>query len=175
MKISTPSASNLPLPEKLFEYLRIDDEENTLDNAEKDVIRFVKMSHHATIPTRATEKSAGLDLYACQNTTILPNNEAIMKTDLQVCMPPNTYGRIAPRSGLAMTNCIAILGGVIDADYTGNIAVILFNHGITPCIINKGDRIAQLICEKYISPRIIEDDHIEPTIRGASGFGSSGI
>ena len=165
MKVSTPRHNEVPYPHDLINYLECEN---------NDVITFVKLSAHATIPTRATVGSAGMDLYACQNTTILPGNEGIIKTDLQVQLPEFCYGRIAPRSGLAWTHCIDVLGGVIDPDFRGNLTVMLFNHGITPCVINRGDRIAQLICEKFLSPIIVEDNYLTPTARGKAGFGSSG-
>ena len=105
----------------------------------------------------------------------------------KVQLPPGTYGRIAPRSGLAAKHHIDVgagedfndffsfFSGVIDADFTGNMGVVLFNHGTETMLIDVGDRIAQLICERISYPRIQEVFDDSPTTgRGADGFGSSG-
>ena len=80
----------------------------------------------------------------------------MVKTDLRVKVPPGTYGRIAPRSGLALSNQIDVGAGVIDADYRGNVGIILFNHGNDDFKINAGDRIDQLICEKIVYADVVE-------------------
>ena len=97
-------------------------------------------------------------------------------THLQIRLPVGTYGRIAPRSGLAVNHYIDVGAGVIDRDFLGNVGVVLFNHGHLDYIVNAGDRIAQLICEKIAYPRIVERHTIIPisSERGACGFGSSG-
>jgi dUTP pyrophosphatase len=84
------------------------------------------------------------------------------------------YGRIAPRSGLAVKHGVQTGAGVIDPDYTGELKVILFNHGSEKFEIKKGDRIAQLILEKCETPLIDEVEEIKDTQRGTRGFGSSG-
>lgn len=89
-------------------------------------------------------------------------------------MPEGTYGRVAPRSGLAWKNFIDVGAGVIDQDYRGNVGVILFNHSDTPFEIKKGDRIAQLILERIVHPVVVEADTLSDTDRGAGGFGSTG-
>lgn len=97
-----------------------------------------------------------------------------MKTDIQVQLPPGTYGRIAPRSGLALKNFIDVGAGVIDADYRGNLQILIFNHSDKEFEIAPGDRIAQLICEKIECPELQELDTLDETVRGAEGFGSTG-
>ena len=77
-------------------------------------------------------------------------------TDIQIAVPEGTYGRVAPRSGLAHKHFIDVGAGVIDRDYRGNVGVILFNFGTSAFKVNKGDRIAQLICEKISYPTIQE-------------------
>jgi dUTP pyrophosphatase len=99
----------------------------------------------------------------------------LVKTDLQLSVPKGCYGRIAPRSGLALKNFIDVGAGVVDADYRGNVGVLIFNFGKDSFHIRKGDRIAQLICEKIESPDIVEVLHLNNTQRGQNGFGSSGI
>lgn len=99
----------------------------------------------------------------------------LVKTDLQVMIPDGCYGRVAPRSGLAVKNFIDVGAGVIDSDYRGNVGVVLFNFSEDDFIVKKGDRIAQLICEKIEYPELKEETDLESTERGAAGFGSTGI
>ncbi len=97
---------------------------------EEDVkLKFVKLSKNAFSPQRMTLGSAGFDLQSAYNYVVPARGKALIKTDIQIQLPRNTYGRIAPRSGLASIHHIDIGGGVIDEDYTGNITVIIFNHG----------------------------------------------
>jgi dUTP pyrophosphatase len=98
-----------------------------------------------------------------------------VKTDLQISVPKGCYGRIAPRSGLALNFFIDIGAGVIDADFRGNVAVLIFNFGDNAFHIQRGDRIAQLICEKIESPEIVEVFDLDCSQRGDKGFGSSGV
>lgn len=89
-------------------------------------------------------------------------------------MPAGCYGRVAPRSGLAAKHGIDVGAGVIDEDYRGNIGVVLFNHGKEAFEIKRGDRIAQLICERIVYPVLEEVEKLTETVRGAGGFGSTG-
>ncbi|AZB49189.1 trimeric dUTPase [Phascolarctid gammaherpesvirus 1] len=144
------------------------------DTTSKILVR--RLSEHATLPSRATPLSAGLDLYSAYDYIILPQQNCLVRTDLQITIPRNTYGRIAPRSGLAHLKSICIGGGVIDEDYTGPICIIVFNLGQEPFVIKPGDRVAQLICEKIEYPAVVETS-LAPAVtrRGDKGFGSSGI
>ena len=99
---------------------------------------------------------------------------ARVETDIRVLLPEGTYGRIAPRSGLAVRHSIDVLAGVVDRDYTGNIVVVLINLGLWPYHVRRGDRIAQLICEKIVVPEVMEVSALPSTARGARGFGSTG-
>jgi len=92
-----------------------------------------------------------------------------------VQIPEGCYGRIAPRSGLASKNFIDVGAGVIDCDYRGNVGVLLFNFSEEQFIVNKGDRIAQLICEKIEYPELEQVDELDITERNTAGFGSTGI
>jgi dUTP pyrophosphatase len=95
-------------------------------------------------------------------------------TGLSVAIPDGCYGRIAPRSGLALRHGIDTLAGVVDSDYRGEIVCILINLGDTPFEIAPGDRIAQLIIEKYDRLEPEWADHLDLTARNAGGFGSTG-
>ena len=91
-----------------------------------------------------------------------------------MALPTGCYGRIAPRSGLALKKFIDIGAGLIDADYRGEVGVILFNFSDQDFVVNMGDRIAQIIFEKIKTPQIKELDSLEGTDRGAGGYGSTG-
>lgn len=95
-------------------------------------------------------------------------------TDIQIEVPFGTYGRVAPRSGLAWKNFIDVGAGVIDQDYRGNVGVILYNHSENEFDVKKGDRIAQLICERIVYPSLVQADSLSDTARGAGGLGSTG-
>lgn len=98
-----------------------------------------------------------------------------MSTGLAFAIPVGNYGRIAPRSGLAAKHSIDVGAGVIDADYRGEVKVLLFNHSDIDFAINEGDRIAQMIIEKYTLTDLVEVQELDDTVRGAGGFGSTGI
>lgn len=95
-------------------------------------------------------------------------------TGISITVPIYCYARIAPRSGLTFKYGIQVGAGVIDSDYTGEIKVILFNHGENDFIIKTGDRIAQLIFEKIVTNELQEVEELVQTDRGSGGFGSTG-
>ncbi|XP_072881013.1 deoxyuridine 5'-triphosphate nucleotidohydrolase-like isoform X2 [Hemitrygon akajei] len=138
------------------------------------VLKFAKLSENAYRPTRGSARAAGYDLYSAYDYVILPQDKVIVKTDIQIALPPGFYGRVAPRSGLAAKHFIDVGAGVIDEDYRGNVGVVLFNLGKKSFEVKKGDRIAQLICERICYPELEELKSLDETERGAGGFGSSG-
>eukprot|EP00070_Physeter_catodon_P044256 XP_028351150.1 deoxyuridine 5'-triphosphate nucleotidohydrolase, mitochondrial isoform X2 [Physeter catodon] len=137
-------------------------------------LRFVRLSEHATAPTKGSERAAGYDLYSAYDYTVPPMEKALVKTDIQIALPSGCYGRVAPRSGLAAKHFIDVGAGVIDEDYRGNVGVVLFNFGKEKFEVKKGDRIAQLICERIFYPEIEEVQVLDDTERGSGGFGSTG-
>lgn len=137
-------------------------------------LRVKKLSVFAILPTKGTEHSVGYDLYSAYDVLIEPFSTALVKTDIAVVLPSGCYGRVAPRSGLASKYSIDVGAGVIDPDYRGPIGVVLFNLSDTPFKISRGDRIAQLICERAAFPELVEVSDIDQTERGAAGFGSTG-
>uniref|UniRef100_A0A3B5MM53 Deoxyuridine 5'-triphosphate nucleotidohydrolase n=1 Tax=Xiphophorus couchianus TaxID=32473 RepID=A0A3B5MM53_9TELE len=141
---------------------------------EKYVLRFSKLSDFATTPTRGSAKAAGYDLYSAYDYSIGPLDKAIVKTDIQIAVPHGCYGRVAPRSGLAAKHFIDVGAGVVDEDYRGNVGVVLFNFGKETFEVKKGDRVAQLVCEKICYPDLVEEETLDETVRGAGGFGSTG-
>ncbi|KAF2977762.1 hypothetical protein EK904_007730 [Melospiza melodia maxima] len=112
-----------------------------------------------------------LSAYDC---VIPPMEKAVVKTDIQIALPSGCYGRVAPRSGLAAKHFIDVGAGVIDEDYRGNVGVVLFNFGKETFEVKKGDRIAQLICERIYYPELEEVETLDDTERGEGGFGSTG-
>jgi len=139
----------------------------------KNGIRVKRLSSKAILPTKGSRLAAGHDIYAIGEFTIPAQGQVLVETGVAIGLLKGTYARIAPRSGLASNKGIAINGGVIDADYTGEIRVIMVNHGKADCRIQEGDRIAQLIIEKINTSDIMEVDELELTERVDSGFGST--
>lgn len=138
-------------------------------------MKFAKLTKNAYTPTKSSEKAAGFDLYSAYNLIVPAFGKARIKTDIQIALPNGSYGRIAPRSGLAWKNFIHVGGGVIDQDYRGNIEVILFNFSEQNFTVKKGDRIAQLIIERIFICNLEELSNLDQTERGSNGFGSSGL
>ncbi|XP_054163155.1 deoxyuridine 5'-triphosphate nucleotidohydrolase-like [Oppia nitens] len=138
-------------------------------------LRFARLSDNAFVPTRGSERAAGYDLYAAYDAVVPKRGKQMVKTDIQVAIPSGCYGRVAPRSGLAWKNSIDVGAGVVDEDYRGNVCVILFNFGDEDFVITKGDRIAQLICERIAATELIEETTLDTTARQEGGFGSTGV
>ena len=149
--------------------------ERNITNTDGTTLSFMKLSEDAKPPERASTNAAGLDLFSAKTILIPSRGRRMVPTDIAIQLPKGTYGRIAPRSGMAVRHFIGVGGGVIDYDFTGNVTVILFNHGDQMFKVEKGDRIAQLIIEKISQPVIVEVNSIQKTVRGANGFGSTGI
>eukprot|EP01040_Poterioochromonas_malhamensis_P024176 gene24176-29851_t len=113
-----------------------------------EMLRVKKLSEFAVLPSRGSKYAAGFDLSSAYDIVVPARGKAIVKTDLAIAIPPNTYARIAPRSGLAAKNFIDVGAGVVDYDYRGNVGVVLLNHAEQDFAISRGDRIAQLILER---------------------------
>lgn len=133
-----------------------------------------KLREDAQLPTRGSAAAAGLDLYSVEDVVIAPLSRALIKTGISVVVDHGTYFRIAPRSGLALKHGIDVMAGVVDSDYRGEIAVILFNTTNQEYHVARGDRIAQGIVEVIQLAQVIEVDDLDSTLRGANGFGSTG-
>lgn len=136
---------------------------------------FKKLHPDATVPTRSNPDDAGLDLAALQHTVIPRRSWVTVPTGLATAIPPNHYGRIAPRSGLAANHGLDVLGGVIDSGYRGELKVVLYNPQDNAVVILKEDRIAQLIVSPIVVayPELVEELP-EGDSRGEGGFGSTG-
>ena len=137
---------------------------------------FVKrLSKSATLPTRATAGAAGYDLSSSETCVVPARGKGVVATDLSIALPPGTYGRVAPRSGLAVKFGIDVGAGVIDQDFRGPVGVVLFNHTDKDFDVKQGDRIAQLILERIAIADVAEVDELDDTKRGSGGFGSTGV
>lgn len=141
----------------------------------KNVIKVFKMQDDVQMPTKGSQHSAGYDLHAHEEEKVIePGKRSLIDTGLKITVPEGCYGRIAPRSGLSYKNCIDVGAGVIDRDYVGEVKVLLINNGEKPFVVRKGDRIAQLICEKISYADIEQVQTLDDTSRGSGGFGSTG-
>jgi dUTP pyrophosphatase len=145
---------------------------------ENVVIKIINKSDHPT-PSYETDASAGMDLRAnIEKAVVLkPLERAIIKTGLFIALPPGFEAQVRPRSGLAAKFGISVLNapGTIDADYRGEIGVILVNLSNEIFTINNGDRIAQMIIARYAHTKWEEVNVLDETKRGKGGFGSTGI
>jgi dUTP pyrophosphatase len=141
-------------------------------------IQIINKSNHK-LPSYETIASAGMDLHAniLEPITLKPLERTIVKTGLFIALPVGTEAQVRPRSGLAAKKGITVLNapGTIDADYRGEIGVILVNVSNTNFVINNGERIAQLIIAKHQRAEWEEVKVLNKTKRGAGGFGSTGV
>ena len=130
------------------------------------------------LPTYATEQSAGMDLTAALEEAIelAPGERALIPTGISIALPAGFEAQIRPRSGLAVKSGVTVLNtpGTIDADYRGEIKVILINHGQESFIVERGMRIAQMVIAKHASVKWKVVKGLEDTERGEGGFGSTG-
>ena len=138
------------------------------------LVKIKKLNSEAQIPSRATLSDAGYDLYSNESGCIPPNSRSIVKTGISMAIPTGYYGRVAPRSGLAVKFGIDVLAGVIDSGYRGEIGVVLQNLSKDSFNFREGDRIAQLILEQCNSVEWVELDQLEDSQRSDGGFGSTG-
>ncbi len=141
-----------------------------------DKLYVQRLESNAKLPWRASAEAAGYDICSIEDVRIDPGTFARVRTGIAIRVPESTYGRIAPRSGLAAKHGIDVLAGVIDRDYTGEVMVILMNNAKVPFDICVGDRIAQLVLERICIPSdVIEVTEMTTSQRGNGGFGSTGI
>src|SRR5689334_20823186 len=139
-----------------------------------EVLRFKQLDDRATLPTRGSALSAGLDISSIEDLVIGPRERATARTGLAMAIPHGFYGRLAPRSGLAAKQGLDVLAGVIDSDYRGELRCVLYNTSDTAIVLPAGSKICQLIIEKIITPQAVWATDLDETARGAAGFGSTG-
>ena len=146
------------------------------------VVRILRLPHGADLPLPAYQsaEAAGLDLLAAVSADaplmLAPGARAQVPTGLAIALPPGHEAQVRPRSGLAARHGVTVLNapGTIDADYRGEVQVLLINHGAESVAIERGMRIAQLIVAPVTHARLVETAALDDTARGAGGFGSTG-
>lgn len=133
------------------------------------------------LPGYESEQAAGIDIPAAvpadQATTIAPGERALIPSGFAIALPDGFEGQIRPRSGLALRHGITVLNtpGTIDADYRGEVKILLINHGTEPFVVERGQRIAQLVIAPIARPSLVPVQSLSETVRGSGGFGSTGI
>ncbi len=141
-------------------------------------LRFRRLPHGEglPLPAYATEHAAGLDIVAAETLTLAPGERAAVASGFAIACPVGYEVQVRPRSGLALTYGITCLNspGTIDADYRGEVKVILINHGNAPFAVQRGERIAQLVPAAVQRADVAEVDSLDGTARGHGGFGSTG-
>lgn len=141
-------------------------------------IAIINKSHH-DVPRYATPLSAGVDLRANLDApvTLQPMQRALIHTGLYISLPPGVEAQVRPRSGLALKHGVTVLNspGTIDADYRGEVCVILANLSTEPFVVNDGERIAQMVIARHEQAEWELTDVLDETERGAGGFGHTGV
>jgi dUTP pyrophosphatase len=145
-------------------------------------VELQQLAHAAGLPLPAyqTAEAAGLDLMAAvpdaEPMTLAPGRYALVPTGLAIALPPGYEAQVRPRSGLAAKHGVTVLNspGTIDADYRGEIKVILINHGAVPFVIKRGERVAQMVIAPVVQAALVPVATLSATDRGAGGFGSTG-
>ena len=148
----------------------------------KVTVELQQLAHAEGLPLPAyqTAEAAGLDLMAAvpdnEPLTLAPGRYALVPTGLAIALPAGHEAQVRPRSGLAAKHGVTVLNspGTIDADYRGEIKVILINHGATPFVIKRGERIAQMVIAPMVQAALVPVATLSATDRGAGGFGSTG-
>lgn len=146
------------------------------------VLKLLRLPHGAglAVPRYESAAAAGLDLRAAtpegEPITIPPGGRALVPTGLALQFPAGFEAQVRPRSGLALSSGVTVLNapGTIDADYRGEVKVLLVNHGTDAFVVERGARIAQLVMAAVARAEVIEADALETSERGAGGFGSTG-
>jgi dUTP pyrophosphatase len=141
-------------------------------------VRVQRLPHarDLPLPDYATAQAAGLDLLAAAAVEIAPMGRALVPTGVALELPEGFEGQVRPRSGLAARHGVTVLNapGTIDADYRGEVQVLLINLGQQPFSVTRGMRVAQLVVAPFVRAALVEADALEATARGAGGFGSTG-
>ena len=141
-------------------------------------IKRLPAAHNLALPTYQTAHAAGMDLCAAveQDVVLAPGKRMLVPTGYAIALPPGFEAQVRPRSGLALKQGVTVLNspGTIDADYRGEIGVILINHGDAPFTIKRGERIAQMVIAAHATVTWQESAELTATDRGAGGFGSTG-
>lgn len=138
-------------------------------------LKIKRLHPEAIVPTRAHHDDAGLDLYAAESIAISPGARVAVATGLSMAVPSGYVGLIWDKSGVALNLGLTCLAGVLDAQYRGELKIVLLNTTSSEVIIGVGQKIAQLIVQKIELPTPIEVEKLDDTVRGDGGFGSTGM
>lgn len=142
-------------------------------------IKRLENNKDLELPSYETPNSAGMDLRAAidENITIKSGERALIKTGFAIALPSGYEAQVRPRSGLALKKGITVLNtpGTVDADYRGEVGVILFNSSNEDFIVERGMRIAQMVIAPCVQAEMLEVEELDETERGAGGFGSTGV
>lgn len=142
-------------------------------------IKKTSPEHDVKLPQRMSQWASGYDLFAAVTGAVVlqPGERTLVPTGIAISMPANMEAQIRPRSGLAWKHGITVLNspGTIDADYRGEIKVLLINHGSEPFTIENNERIAQMVFQTVPAVEFVEVDELSETVRGAGGFGHTGL
>ena len=141
-------------------------------------VRICILRPGARVPRYMTEQAAGMDLHACleAEVTLAPGERALVPTGIAVELPVGHEAQVRPRSGLALQHGVTVLNapGTIDADYRGEVSVLLVNLGHAPFVVWDGDRVAQMIVAKVERAELVPVEKLSDTARGAGGYGHTG-
>ncbi len=140
-------------------------------------VAIVRLDRDLPLPSYAHPGDAGADLQSTVDLRLLPHERALVPTGISIALPPGFVALIHPRSGLAAKHGLSIVNtpGTVDAGYRGEIKVLLINHDhVRPVSIKRGDRIAQLVVQRFERARFVEVDALPESVRGAGGYGSTG-
>jgi dUTP pyrophosphatase len=140
-------------------------------------VRFKKLTKTAKLPVYASAGAAGMNLFADKNYTILPGERCLVSTGVAIAVPEGFEAQVRPRSGLALKEGITVLNspGTVDSDYRGECFAMLLNTGKWEFYVYPGDRVAQVVIAPVVRAVIEEVKELDATVRGAGGFGSSGL
>ena len=140
-------------------------------------VAFKRLADEAVLPAYAHPGDAGMDLCSVQSLVIPPGGRALVPTGLAMALPSGYEAQVRPRSGLALKRGVTVLNtpGTIDEGYRGEVGVILANFGDSDFVVEKGDRIAQMVIAPVTRAEIVEIDEMDSTDRGTGGFGSTGV
>ena len=142
-------------------------------------VLFKKLRQDATVPRYQTSGASGFDLHAALDgpRTLVPKQRDLVPTGLAMAIPKGYEGQVRPRSGLALNLGVGVLNspGTVDADYRGEVKVLVINHGQENVVIQPGDRIAQMVITPVNQVELEEAEDLDQTDRGAGGFGSTGV
>jgi dUTP pyrophosphatase len=148
-------------------------------SSQKVEVRVKRLNHGAglALPAYATSGAAGMDICAAESLNLRAGKRHAVATGFAFAIPDGYEVQVRPRSGLALKHGITCLNtpGTIDSDYRGEVKVILANLGEDDFMINKGDRIAQIVVAPVTHSHLVEVDDLDETVRGAGGFGSTGV